>query len=244
MKIIMNPPYNGNLHLKILREVINECEKSGEDYEIVNLSPIRWLQDPLAEYKKNSDWNKFADIRKHIESVEVVSAPEANKAFGINFGDLGIYHITKNGGWKNTINKTKSFVGKILQKAADKSIMDIATGEGWRGEYKGIFGVINSHYGDIECFIKNDYKLFCEGRYTNTNKVLFFDTEEERQAMFSYLSSKLMNAFAKEVRVNQRVPWQFVPVLSDYTHPWTDEMLYKYFDLTDDEIKEIEETIK
>lgn len=235
MHIIMNPPYNGNLHLKILQEAMKHSD------DVVNISPIRWLQDPLAEYKKNSDWEKFADIRKHIESLEVVSAAEADKVFGINFRcDLGIYHITENGGWKDDINKRKSFVDKILQKAADKSIMDIATEEGWRGEYKGIFGVINSHYGDIEHFIKNDYKLFCEGRYTNTNKVLFFDTEQERQAMFSYLSSKLMNAFAKEVRVNQRVPWQFVPVLPDYTHSWTDEKLYEYFKLTPEEIKEIE----
>ena len=53
MKIIMNPPYNRNLHLKILQEAM----KHGD--EIVNLSPIRWLQDPLAEYKKNSDWFRF-----------------------------------------------------------------------------------------------------------------------------------------------------------------------------------------
>jgi len=31
---------------------------------------------------------------------------------------------------------------------------------------------------------------------------------------------------------------KFVPVLPDYTHPWTDEMLYEYFDLTKDEINE------
>ena len=29
-----------------------------------------------------------------------------------------------------------------------------------------------------------------------------------------------------------------------YTHPWTDEDLYKYFNLSDDEIKIIESEIK
>ena len=236
--IIMNPPYCRNLHLKILNEAI--CYSD----DIVNLSPIRWLQDPLAEYKKNSDWKKFENIRFHIESLEIIYSETANKLFNIKFGDLGIYHITENGGWVNNINKIKSFACKMLQKAADKSIMDIATEEGWRGEYKGIFGVINSHYGDTNHFIKNDYNLFCEGRYTNTNKVLFFNTEQERLAMFSYLSSKLMNAFAKEVRVNQRVPWQSVPVLPDYTHPWTDKDLYEYFNLTPEEIALIENEFK
>lgn len=51
MHIIMNPPYSGNLHLKIVSKIISEYPNA----EIVNLSPIRWLQDPLAEYKKNSD---------------------------------------------------------------------------------------------------------------------------------------------------------------------------------------------
>ena len=41
--------------------------------------------------------------------------------------------------------------------------------------------------------------------------VLFFETEEERKKMFDFLTSSEMNAFAKEVRINQRVPWQFVP---------------------------------
>ena len=236
--IIMNPPYCRNLHLKILNEAI--CYSD----DIVNLSPIRWLQDPLAEYKKSSDWKKFENVRNRIENVEVIGAAAANKLFNIKFGDLGIYHVTKNGGWVNNINSINSFAYKVIQKADYKSIMDIATEEGWRGEYKGIFGVINSHYGDTKHFIKNDYSLFCEGRYTNTNKVLFFNTEQERQAMFSYLSSKLMNAFAREVRVNQRVPWQFVPVLPDYTHAWTDKDLYEYFNLTPEEISTIESEIK
>ena len=62
--------------------------------------------------------------------------------------------------------------------------------------------------------------------------------------MFSYLSSKLINAFAREVRVNQRVPWQFVPALPDYTHMWADKDLYEYFNLTPEEISIIESETK
>ena len=51
--IIMNPPYCRNLHLKILNEAIHHSD------DVVNLSPIRWLQDPLAEYKRNSDFKRF-----------------------------------------------------------------------------------------------------------------------------------------------------------------------------------------
>ena len=64
----MNPPYNGNLHLKIIDKVIKACP----DSEIINLSPIRWLQDPLAEYKKNSDYNRFENIRYSGTSIVLV----------------------------------------------------------------------------------------------------------------------------------------------------------------------------
>ena len=40
------------------------------------------------------------------------------------------------------------------------------------------------------------------------------------------------------------VHWKYTPWLDDYTHPWTDEDLYKYFELTDDEIAVIESEIK
>ena len=65
---IMNPPYDGNLHLKILEKVISVADK------VVNISPIRWLQDPLAKYKKNSDYNKFENsISKKIDDIEIVN---------------------------------------------------------------------------------------------------------------------------------------------------------------------------
>ena len=75
--IIMNPPYCRNLHLKILNEAI--CYSD----DIVNLSPIRWLQDPLAEIKKCSDFKKFENIRDHIESIDIVSSLDAQQAFSI-----------------------------------------------------------------------------------------------------------------------------------------------------------------
>ena len=51
--ILMNSPYDKNLHLKIVEQSIPMLTDDGI---LVNLSPIRWLQDPLAKYKKSSDW--------------------------------------------------------------------------------------------------------------------------------------------------------------------------------------------
>ena len=107
--IIMNPPYCRNLHLKILNEAIHHSD------DIVNLSPIRWLQDPLAEYKRNSDWKKFENIRNHIENIDIIKVTDAETLFGISLPfNLGVYHITKDGGWINTFNKP--LLSKMVEK--------------------------------------------------------------------------------------------------------------------------------
>lgn len=35
--VVMNPPYDGNLHLKVVQEAMKHSD------DVVNLSPIRWL---------------------------------------------------------------------------------------------------------------------------------------------------------------------------------------------------------
>ena len=108
-KIIMNPPYDGSLHLKILSEAI----KHGT--EVVNLSPIRWLQDPLAEYKQGSDWKKFKNIRKKLNALDVVSKSDVFNLFNIsNSEEFGIYYITRIGGWKDF--EIKNIVKKCYNK--------------------------------------------------------------------------------------------------------------------------------
>ena len=84
MNIIMNPPYDG-----LLDKVI----KAAPNAEIVNLSPIRWLQDPLAEYKKNSDWKKFGSVRNKISSLDILTKKETDAAFGIACEPIGIYTL-------------------------------------------------------------------------------------------------------------------------------------------------------
>ena len=49
-RIIMNPPYDGNLHLKFLKEALNHLT---EDGKVVNISPVRWLQDPSSRLRKS-----------------------------------------------------------------------------------------------------------------------------------------------------------------------------------------------
>ena len=100
-KILMNPPYDGGLHLKILKE----CTKFSEN--IINLSPVRWLQDPLLKYKKSAGDGSLKDgeaIKKYVKSIEVIESEKASEFFGTRQeADLGIYELTKEGGFDFSI---------------------------------------------------------------------------------------------------------------------------------------------
>ena len=78
--IIMNPPYEGTLHLDIQREVLKHLSKKGK---IVNLSPFRWILDPLSSIKKGTTLDKYTDVAEAIyEEPFIFDNMEITSLFG------------------------------------------------------------------------------------------------------------------------------------------------------------------
>ena len=264
----MNPPYDKNLHLKILQEAMKHSK------EVVNLSPIRWLQDPLAEYKKNSDWFRFENIRKRIESIDELPMVEATSLFGAAFSmDLGIYHITQRGGW-NTPYKNV-IIDKVVNKS-EKTLTDVMStneDEGWRCRIKKLMPIPSNRpngtaleytnlylcHQSLDWVYKDGYqngKHWSENKlagaggpksYTKDDKLPYsikFDTEVEAYNFQAYTKTKFFKYIYSKMKTDQNVPLKYLPFMPTYKHEWTDEMLYEYFNLTEDEIKEIEQEIK
>lgn len=91
--IIMNPPYIGNLHLRILKTASDFLDEEGN---ISCLHPARWIQDPLYKYKSNTDHERFQKIIDRITSLDIYSGNDANGDFSIfNGTDLCITFIGK-----------------------------------------------------------------------------------------------------------------------------------------------------
>ena len=131
--IIANPPYDKNLHLKILEQTVQLLT---EDGILVNLSPIRWLQDPLAKYKKTSDYCKFEEsVAKHIKGLLPITATTASTIFSVRFiMDMGIYVIDK-----GTYDLYKDFnhndiVDKVVEKETEvlNDKLEYNVSDGWR----------------------------------------------------------------------------------------------------------------
>ena len=224
--IVMNPPYAGNLHLKILEVVIPHAKKT------INVSPARWLIDPLAKYKNNSDFKKYEQsIAQHIISIDL---HDGNAVFDVAIGQVAVSEIDADivSDIYKLMNVSMTFIDKIIQKCdRHKTFKSVATPEGYRGETKNFVGIVNSHFGDCTRWISDNYELFCEVRETNTNMDIFFDAEEERKNCFLFLTSKFMKGYAVAIRLNQRVPWQFVPFLN-FKKAWTNKDLCNYFNIT------------
>lgn len=71
-------------------------------------------------------------------------------------------------------------------------------------------------------------------------------TKEMAENLSSYLKTKFvrfMHSLAKTSQDATSKTWRFVPI-QDFTKPWTDEELYKKYNLSDEEIKYIEDMIK
>ena len=267
----MNPPYSGNLHLKILSHLISLYP----DAEAVNLSPIRWLQDPLAEYKKNSDWKKFEDIRNKIESLDVISLEDMSNMFdGIDV-KAGIYYLTKAGGFD--VNSIRSkFLNKLCVKdyIRMKDVLEENALDGWRvrcGNYVLFKGstrlasdsVALSRQNYVHFKLDRVYKdgftengiFWTEDRLPGAgNKIkpigtpipssVKFDTKEEAYNFVASTRLKLLRYICGLCFDYGCSSDYFMPYLGDYTHPWTDKDLYNFFRLSEDEIAIIEQEVK
>ena len=256
-KIITNPPFCKNLHLKILRETMKYSN------DIVSLSPIRWLQDPLAEYKKNSDWKKFENVRKRIKDLEVVPMKYAMTLFSVDFPmDIGIYHITENGGF-DISTLVNQLLKKVLLKMPTAKNFDKNQKDGWRVKISVAGGGKNGGGGagrkidlasqKLICFKdgmkdgKPWYDFYGKNQFSRCTPEIhwsiLFDSEDEANNWIAVQYTNLGKWIYNEMTMDMAIrPSNFL-WLPTYKHKWTDEMLYELFGLNEEEIKEIENAL-
>ena len=239
--VIMNPPYCRNLHLKIIEAVIPHAEK------VVNISPICWLQDPLAKYKKNTAYNKFEEsISKKIESLEVIDANICNNLFQIaNFGGLGIYKIG-NGGYdystvaKDRLGDAYSICNKALQcndkisnhmqKGPAGICVKVATIRGL-GKNCSVVSLIHSEpYIDGKGY--KEKKMSCKTKDIDDEYFLRVNSVEEGTNFINSTRTLVHRFLIKCWKMGQNTPLNFLLYMQDYTQPWTNERFCEFFGIT------------
>ena len=256
---IMNPPYDKNLHLKILEKVIPVADK------VVNVSPIRWLQDPLAKYKKNSDYNKFENsIAKHIESLDIITGEKATSLFKAVFvSDLGIYTIG-NGDFDYINFNSNKIVDKVVSNSCKKlfDVLEQNMINGWRvriSEMRPIAAfALNSNVTKSSTFetthyihswvYNNGYTPDGKTYWTDNNTVkgsrdkskvgdplplsLCFKTQDEAVNYEKSTKTKFHRYLVLKMKIDAHFPLKYIPYMSDYTKPWNNKRFCEYFGIT------------
>lgn len=101
---------------------------------------------------------------------------------------------------------------------------------------------------------EGDYQIVSSLKVLNPNEVCTetylvvgtFENENEAKNLETYLKTKFLRFLLLQSLTSIHITrscFQFVP-LQDFSHPWTDEMLYKKYGLTEEEIAFIESMIR
>lgn len=261
-RVIMNPPY-GSLHLPILANTI-EC--LGEDWEVVSLQPYTWIEGALMEHTSR-DFKKYGElIQRHISSLDRITALEGAAGFDAQFfTNIGVYNIRFRGG-EYDLKKYAKEMQKAFPSAYNcllncykgnmKTIGDVAV-----KEPKGEFVKLSRVHGSPNR--KDFYDLISPKRKFTRNVIspspsvryLNFDTDEEAE---NFRKSVVNNTFFKFLsylyKFDQNLRFGRYPWVGDAVNPrtkelgykgeWTDDDLFDFFNVGEDERNKIKEIMK
>jgi hypothetical protein len=267
--VMMNPPYDGSLHLEILEKVLATRKPS---CIVVNLSPIRWLQDPLGKYK-NSAFKKYKEsIVSKITAVDIITASEAEKCFGAKINmNLGIYLFTDNAS-NTAVDFSNPIIDKILAKT-NMSIDDVmitaepkkysvlinTIGAGSGGRLNNSLSYLVKPY-NIGVYFNGKNSLgqtFAEYRLGNKKckakseiEHIEFDTKLMCNNFYNSCTTKFITWLLNAELTDSHVQVRFLPWMGEITNPrtnlvgyesdWLDSDFCAVFGITSDEWAYIE----
>ena len=235
--IIMNPPYQRNLHLKILAEAIKHLKDDGT---CVNLSPIPRLtsirnlydEKTITRNAKTEQYAYLKDVEQIRNGIEIFNA-------GIQ-QHLGIQVYSTN---KHLIDieqyvesdLPKDLVKKIMYKCMKYSLLNVEQ----HGDFELPISDVHGHIGSKDFL--NIMALTYECQLSSVGRVkVKFLTENDRHAFYNFWMSSLGRLLTSLWKVDTNVEHRYIPYV------WFKDVneFAKWFDLTPAEQKIIEETME
>ena len=237
-KMLINPPYD-DLGNTVAEDIMDVARQHAD--KVVCLNQVNFFKSPYLKVKVKKDGgraNKFTDLLKHIENIETIPRNEFNKFFNIGgASDGAIIVLTKEETkYFDTFNESIFF--KFCSE--ENSILSKANRDK-QTPYYVVLKRQSYSVDDIDFIEDSDKHL---GKDKRNFLPIYFDTENEKENFIKCYNTKFMKRFLQTLKSGKTTPIGLLPFMPTYAHPWTDEMLYEYFGLTEDEVKEIEQEIK
>jgi hypothetical protein len=242
--VVGNPPY-GNLHLPILKKVV---EHLADDGISITVQPARWLQDPLWPMKKANDAKRLrSTFEGKIDDIKIVSGKEATRIFGVDMGfDLGIFTIKKAGGRFDYESLTRTVNGvnvESLRRLLVKNTMHLGSYDGSQkhfvpvktiaaaGSGRGFVGEFDIHqvYGFFAdgksnaCKYGNGLDLASAHRANSRRTsgktigapIVEFTSPEEAKHFYEYIKLDAFRFFVFTTTVDVHIHCRFLPCPSE-----------------------------
>lgn len=243
--VIGNPPYDRDMHLRILN-VTQKYVNFDNGGEIIWLHPSKWIK--RFDYWKNR-WNVFP-----VESITEVGGDIATQLFGAGIGsNLIVTKLSKRGTYDYI--KFSRFIPWVKSKIIDvapEHLKNCSAKVNTNGhQWQLNMPIVHGHIGcaDMEEITSKVYERALNVKFGKRPQDVLsyaFNSEIERRNFYNSLFTKFIRFIIVTCRDGQTAASAYyaIPFMQDYTQPWTDERFYKFFDLTPDEIKLIEDTVK
>lgn len=193
---ITNPPYDGDLHLKIIKELVEHSDT------VVAIHPARWLEDVLAEYKSGGAVGKrFHSLKVALEQAYLFKPCEIKKMFHIGLDQDALIGVYKKDSedidppiYKVPVNMFFGVFHKVIEYAKNVNSIDKKCDEqaidGIRVEVKGISP--RSHDGD-GCMSELARNSFV----TLTGNRPFIDGKNEKGELWHKADGKRQNQYTR-----------------------------------------------
>ena len=245
--IIMNPPYQKNLHLKILAEAIKHLKD--DDSKVVNLSPDNWLTNPYKMFEHEKTKKTAIDIiGTHIDEYEQINANDFNDLFSTsNWFGVGIFLLNKN---KTTFDVNQydthnkfmiKLIGSIVKLDSLRSHFSRRTNANF------FVPVRRTNHGYLDWCEFNDNNIKSKDgiQFLNQNEVNNF----KKSIINTFFYKFLAKCDWSDGQNSAAVPWMGDSInprtgLKGYESEWTDEDFVEYFSLAPEEFNEIKKTME
>ena len=234
---IMNPPYDGSLHLKILEKVIPIADK------VVNISPANQFFAAKRLLKEYPMIQKSKFLKNNIVNIELIAPEKASQIFAASFaGPLMIISYDTN--CKNELNymdynivpiELRSVFDKTIRKCNDKKIPNLYDEIVKNTNKKFILPCpeVHGHQGKADWaeITSSDYERALKAKQ-RWNWHLSFDTEIERKNCYDSWHTRFHQFIHNLIKADNFNYYGQLPWLNDYSQPWDDKRFCEYFGIT------------
>ena len=252
---IMNPPYDGELHIKFLEKVINISNY------IVNISPIDWLLRTPNYFKKNSQFYKYFDeIKDYCTGIETFNILENfglfNGARISNILAIQTYNTFKKTNYLTdiTINSPEAKICEKIFKYAKNENIDMYLEKDKKYGYRVKFGRIGGGNWTarkphtlitfkeviIDGKLSNGdphWKIASINQYTKktdtmAESLLFYSKEDAQNFIDIYNNTKLMKYYLAFMHQDMHIHPEYLPYFSGDKLKYRDKELCKLFNIS------------